>query len=224
MPSFDVSLIDKNDSGRGIQFTIQNGQYCREGDSNRQLIVKLQCPDSRGYEFDPEQEAKSIINETVLESETCIYELSLESPLACPFQCISSKGDNTYAVCGSHGICASDPSANAIRCICDAGWTGIRCNVIDSGMSTTGNPETTGNPQTTQSSSDNNNNGGGGGGDGSSSNGVYIGLVIGIVVLFIAIFAGWTYWKKWKQEGQIGYARQLNDGGLIGDNGVEAGQ
>lgn len=201
MPSFSVGLLDKNDSGRGIKYTIENGEYCDEGDSNRELIIQLQCPDTRGYEFDPEQEAKSIINETILESTTCIYEIKLESPLACPFQCISpnTNGDK-YAVCSSHGICASDPFANAIRCICDDGWTGIRCNIKGSDIKTTSAPS-----------------------NDSSNNGVTIGLGVGITILVLIILGVFLY-IRWKKKQEVKGFSQMDDGGLIGDNGVEAGQ
>ena len=204
MPSFNVTLLDQNDTGRGVIFKIQNGQYCDEGERNRELNVQLRCPDTRGFDFDPQQEAKSIINESILESETCIYNIELESPLACPLQCISksSSSSSKFSVCSSHGICASDPQAMQVRCICDDGYSGITCNL---------NIATT-----TLSPSTNDNN--------KSGKGLGIGLGVGISLVLIGVIGVFIYLhiKKKREVGQ--YGNMLGDENLVGDDGVESAQ
>lgn len=211
MPSFEVSLIDTEDAGRGVVYRIRNGEKCDEGKRNRELNVRLICPDTRVSEFDPEIEAQNVLNETVLESETCLYELSLESPLACPLQCINEQEDSMqnqdgsdgriYQVCSSHGICASDPEAKQVRCICDDGYEGMTCQ---------------------QKSGSDNGGGNGGGhgrndidnGEGVNGNGVGIGIAVSVILLMLGVVGAWYYVQRRKRM-VTAYGDLMSDGGLI---------
>eukprot|EP01083_Nonionella_stella_P272125 922566_1 len=207
MLSYGIELIDANDSGKGVIFKIMNGQYCDEGARNRELNIKLECPHTSGYEFDPYEEAQKIKNESIFESDMCIYEIEWKSPLACPFNCISKgvgQNANKYSVCSSHGICASDPQAQQIRCICDAGYTGIVCEKKSSAISTTKS---------------------GGNGNSGGNNGLSIGLGVSISLLVLIVAGGFFYLQRKKKIalGQIsGYIQ--GDGLIQGQSGVEAGQ
>merc|ERR1719273_1989756 len=98
---------------------------------NRQLSVSLKCPDSTKTEWDGD--LARAITESVTESPTCHYQLTFESPLACPRQCIVSYGSK-YAVCSTHGICAADPNAGRSHCLCDDGYGGDLCQNLVSGV------------------------------------------------------------------------------------------
>jgi len=76
---------------------------------------------------------KKIVNETVLEHPTCDYIATLSTPLACPTECIvaDETSPDLYSICNSRGVCAADPVANRVRCLCYVGWTGDTCNEVD---------------------------------------------------------------------------------------------
>ena len=70
------------------------------------------------------------------EEHNCEYNISIETALACPYECITDAYDNStgefvsdqFTVCSGRGICAADPSAGIVRCLCDSGWSGADCN------------------------------------------------------------------------------------------------
>ena len=87
LPAYSVELIDPDDAGKGVIFTILNGQWCTMGGRgirNRELRVKLECPDDPRIEFDPQAHVKQFQNSVVEEIDTCVYEVSIVSPNACP--------------------------------------------------------------------------------------------------------------------------------------------
>ena len=54
---------------------------------------------------------------------------ALETAVACPYQCIVEKDImeqekhlKEFTVCSGHGICAADPFAGFVRCLCDDGY------------------------------------------------------------------------------------------------------
>ncbi len=92
------------------------------------------CPDSNRDFYEPSSELE--FSATVEES-NCNYTLTIETSLACPYDCISEdttddKGER-FTVCGGKGVCATDPNAGFVRCLCDDGWTGVGCSVVDTG-------------------------------------------------------------------------------------------
>ena len=87
MDEYSVELLDPDDAGKGVVFTILNGQWCTvngQGVRNREFRVKLECPDDARIEFEPQSHVKQFQNSVVEEIDTCIYEVSIASPNACP--------------------------------------------------------------------------------------------------------------------------------------------
>lgn len=82
--------------------------------------------------------------ETVLESETCTYDIFVNSALGCPAECPrvpTADGSKSY-ICSRHGVCDFDAEARNARCFCNEGWTGNDCSQpagpAPSGLSATG--------------------------------------------------------------------------------------
>jgi len=140
MLEYTKELLDPDDAGKGVVFTILNGEWCDVAGRNRELRVKLECPDSPRIEFEPDYHRNALNEETVTEIDTCIYELAVVNPLACPTSCVDEMNLEMFAVCGTHGICEADPYANGVdnypngslRCLCDDGYQGDQCESINS--------------------------------------------------------------------------------------------
>eukprot|EP00487_Bulimina_marginata_P005280 TRINITY_DN22997_c0_g1_i1.p1 TRINITY_DN22997_c0_g1~~TRINITY_DN22997_c0_g1_i1.p1 ORF type:complete len:155 (-),score=1.53 TRINITY_DN22997_c0_g1_i1:111-575(-) len=94
--------------------------------------------DDPRIEFEPGVHQTSINAAAVEEIDTCIYELAVESPLACPNRCISRMNIEMFSVCATHGICEADPFGNGdakypngtLRCLCDEGYQGLICENV----------------------------------------------------------------------------------------------
>jgi len=135
IPEYTKALLDPDDAGKGVVFTILNGEWCDVVGRNRELRVKLECPDDPRIEFEPGAHYNDVQSEAVEEVDTCIYELAVATPLACPTRCVSRVNLEMYAVCATHGICAADPYGagtenypnGTLRCLCDAGYNGTIC-------------------------------------------------------------------------------------------------
>ena len=80
LPEYTMELLDPNDAGKGVVYTILNGEYCAEYQRNRELRIKLECPDDSRIEH----VEGGFSDSTVTEIEKCIYELSYITPVACP--------------------------------------------------------------------------------------------------------------------------------------------
>lgn len=63
-----------------------------------------------------------------MEYPQCVYTVSYESALACPWDCIKTSGMQ-YSVCSGKGICVADPNAGKSKCLCDDYWSGDFCDV-----------------------------------------------------------------------------------------------
>eukprot|EP01083_Nonionella_stella_P246041 854695_1 len=139
MPEYNIDLLNPNDAGKGVIFTILNGEWCPSVGRNRELRIKLECPDDNRIEFEPGVHQTQIQHETVTEIDTCIYELAVISPNACPNKCVSRMNLEMFAVCATHGICEADPYGNGedkypngtLRCLCDDGYMGDICEQIN---------------------------------------------------------------------------------------------
>merc|ERR1719461_58577 len=105
-------------------------------------MVHLICPRDFSAVFDPYTETAVEVYEYVEEEATCIYEFEMESALACPIQCLTNAShtevddEQAFTVCSQKGICAADPEAGFVRCLCDEGWTGPNCNTKDTATPT----------------------------------------------------------------------------------------
>jgi len=143
LEEYTMELLDPDDAGKGVVFTILNGQWCAPTygfpGRNRELRVKLECPDDARIEFEPDSHTTQFKNSVVEEVDTCIYEVSIVSPNACPNRCVSRMNLEMYAVCATHGICEADPYGNGddlypngtLRCLCDDGYKGEICEEQD---------------------------------------------------------------------------------------------
>lgn len=217
LPSSSVSLLDTSDSGRGVVYSIENGEPCEDEGRNRRLDVTLRCPSTLRESFSPEQEARSVFDEAVLESDTCVYEIEIESPLACPLQCIegidvdrytassSSSSSNSYtkngtfSVCSNQGICASDPAASMVRCLCDQGWTGRTCNIRTSDIETTASGDSGGSTKKS-----------------SGGNGTAIGLGVGIAIVALVVVGAFLFIQRRKKMMAVnGYGNMEREVGLV---------
>eukprot|EP00485_Elphidium_margaritaceum_P020255 CAMPEP_0202726916 /NCGR_PEP_ID=MMETSP1385-20130828/184857_1 /ASSEMBLY_ACC=CAM_ASM_000861 /TAXON_ID=933848 /ORGANISM="Elphidium margaritaceum" /LENGTH=437 /DNA_ID=CAMNT_0049393145 /DNA_START=31 /DNA_END=1344 /DNA_ORIENTATION=- len=139
-PEYRKELLDPDDAGKGIIFTILNGQWC--GHKNREMRIKLKCADDPRIEFSPNTMQQYISSQLLEEPDTCTYEVVYETPLACPNKCVSTITSSMYSVCGTHGICEADPYGlgpdaypnGTIRCLCDDGYTGDFCEELSIGV------------------------------------------------------------------------------------------
>eukprot|EP01084_Bolivina_argentea_P257331 433532_1 len=128
MPEFSVELYDEDNAGKGIKYSILNGEWCPGPVSkNRELQITLICPDDNRIEFEPGKDGTQILTEEVDEYPPCTYSLVVESPLACPNKCVSRMNLEMFSVCATNGICVSDPEAEKVRCLCDDGYAGSIC-------------------------------------------------------------------------------------------------
>ena len=84
LPEYNRTLLDPDDAGKGVVFTILNGEWCESVGRNRELRVKLECPDDPRIEFEPSAHKQAVSEAEVDEVDTCIYELAVKTPLACP--------------------------------------------------------------------------------------------------------------------------------------------
>ena len=55
-------------------------------------------------------------------------------------RCITNTTDaenkEAFTVCSQKGICAADPNAGFVRCLCDSGWKGVYCDERDTSQPT----------------------------------------------------------------------------------------
>merc|ERR1719384_857453 len=72
---YKMELLYPDDAGKGVVYTILNGEWCPIKGINRELRIKLECPDDPRIEFEPSA-VNNIQNEAVEEVDTCIYELA----------------------------------------------------------------------------------------------------------------------------------------------------
>eukprot|EP01084_Bolivina_argentea_P001980 3653_1 len=132
----------KYDPARGVSMVFYDGSYCESSGKNRQFITNLICPKDQFKTYSSNSESEINEYEYVEEDDKylCSYEFTQESAVACPFQCITNStktnGDIIFTVCNGKGICAADPNAKMVRCLCDNGWKGIDCNIKDTIMPT----------------------------------------------------------------------------------------
>ena len=84
LAEYKKELLYPDDAGKGVIFTILNGEWCPSVGRNRELRVKLECPDDKRIEFQPGIHTDNVEASVVEEIDTCIYELAVVSPLACP--------------------------------------------------------------------------------------------------------------------------------------------
>eukprot|EP00490_Sorites_sp_Unknown_P022666 CAMPEP_0114671162 /NCGR_PEP_ID=MMETSP0191-20121206/40693_1 /TAXON_ID=126664 /ORGANISM="Sorites sp." /LENGTH=353 /DNA_ID=CAMNT_0001930351 /DNA_START=289 /DNA_END=1350 /DNA_ORIENTATION=+ len=128
MPDFYVKAYDNNDAGKGITFELNNGQYFNAYDGskgNRHLVINMVCPDTNRYKII--QSLQDTLTEKIEEFPIGTYTIEFESPLACPTECLTTYGTDEVGVCSGKGICATDPYAKKIRCLCDHGYQGTKC-------------------------------------------------------------------------------------------------
>eukprot|EP01083_Nonionella_stella_P257873 882146_1 len=147
---YNIELLNPHDAGKGVTFTILNGEWCESVGRNRQLRIELECPDDSRIEFIPHS-APQFESFPVQEIDTCVYQLAIQSPNACPNRCVSRLNSEMFAVCATHGICEADPYGHGrdrypngtVRCLCDDGFTGSMCDQPYSEIPTTTTTPTT---------------------------------------------------------------------------------
>ncbi|ETO13601.1 hypothetical protein RFI_23768 [Reticulomyxa filosa] len=102
-----------------------------QNQGNRQFTINWLCPaTNRSYTLEEEQIITTYVEET--DAHYCGYNLNIETALACPYQCLTETGNNPtyYSICSGHGLCAADPIAGSVRCLCDSGFEGDRCESV----------------------------------------------------------------------------------------------
>lgn len=126
------------DPARGVSVRYTDGGYCGMVDGeplNREFLINLICPTNPGIDsaiaYSSSTTDVLISNISVVEISICEYEISIESLLACPYQCITEE-DGVESVCSGQGICAVDPELGFVRCLCDDGMDGIECTEVES--------------------------------------------------------------------------------------------
>ncbi len=124
------SLYDKDEPATGASVTFGKGGYCAASGENRKFTFNFVCPDSNREFYNPADELK--FETTVSESDehACDYSITVETTLACPYECLTKESDEGFTVCGGKGLCAADPNVGFVRCLCDDGWTGNGCSEV----------------------------------------------------------------------------------------------
>eukprot|EP00483_Globobulimina_turgida_P003173 UN03178 len=140
----------------------------------------------------------------------------MTSAIACPYQCITNTTDSenkeAFTVCNQRGICAADPEAQFVRCLCDEGWTGVFCDQIDSDEPTVSptEPPTIGREAAATK---------------SSSKGGFVAVICILVVVILVIFGiGYFVYRNQKlkisqQEDEISF-HKMSDKGIVGKDTV----
>ena len=208
------NLYDELDSARGITINYQDGTWCGSRGINRGFKISLVCP-----EDDEEDAAPNINEEAFVEEDTedyCEYTMEIKTTIACPYQCRTSEivdGKMEYSVCSGKGICAADPNAGFVRCLCDDGWTGINCDELDTPQPSISHTLSPSKGPTTKPSryptlgvrvvnvtipidAQGNNNG-------STGTGKTVTIVILVVVIIVFMVIVYFGYKKFKQREQV---------------------
>jgi hypothetical protein len=129
------------DPARGVGILNVDGGFCSASDSsgnplNREFLINLECPNNpRAYRSPTSAADARSFDSRVIETADCRYEITIESSLACPYQCVTSDAQDPTlkTVCSGKGMCAADPFAGFVRCLCDDGVTGADCGLYASG-------------------------------------------------------------------------------------------
>jgi len=114
-------LYDVTNPSRGLVMQYTGGDSCGGSPNLRSLKLWLLCdPGASG----------DISQELVVEAPgSCIYEIFVRTPYACPAECAVNKDANGNTVlCNNHGFCEYDPIASNSRCFCNDGYGGSDCS------------------------------------------------------------------------------------------------
>lgn len=134
--SYNHSLLDPLNPAKGMILTYTKGGYCASSQANREFAITFQCPTTARsyYNLSVVKSFSDLVEESDIEK--CSYSMTWETPLACPYECITTTTESTHSntkiisVCSGRGICAADPEAGFVRCLCDDGYTGNDCSQI----------------------------------------------------------------------------------------------
>lgn len=106
--------------------------------------------------------------------------------------------EEAFTVCSQKGICAADPNAGFVRCLCDSGWKGVYCDEIDTPQPTE-MPTMAPTPTTVK------------------KGGYVATIVILIIVFLVVVGVGYYIYRNQKiriqqQDAELGRFRELDDG------------
>ena len=90
---------------------------------NRSFSLHFECAPDPDNTFDGQEEP-------VWESNSCHYDVFIQSIYGCPTECTDidvASGRAPTSICSGHGICAYDTIASGARCLCNDGHDGSRC-------------------------------------------------------------------------------------------------
>jgi len=210
-----------DDPARGLTLLYQHGAWCGAAHDNRKFMVNLVCPRDASAVFDPYTETEVAVYEYVEEVSTCVYAFTMESAIACPYQCItngtteSDPHAHAFTVCSQRGICAADPEAGFVRCLCDDGWTGVYCDERDT-QSPTLQPTTTtatkGSVTTPSSASITPQTASVDAVNGKSNTSLVVSIVVLVVVICVVLSVGFIVYRNQKmrisqQEDELAFHR-----------------
>ncbi|CAE7870598.1 unnamed protein product, partial [Symbiodinium sp. KB8] len=122
-------LLNPNDPAMGFSLTYSGGDTCEGYDGNstehevlrRSIRLDFICDTSEGG-FSQ--------NATVIESETCQYNLVIKGRQGCPLNCpVVKAGFGEQRLCNEHGVCDFNAKTGQAGCFCNKGWQGGDCTI-----------------------------------------------------------------------------------------------
>jgi hypothetical protein len=115
-------LYDTTNPAKGVFLQYLGGDVCPGTGKARTLRIWLLCYNDANNI--PDQEI-------ILESDSCYYEIFVNSAYGCPAECPTVKDPSTgnAFLCANHGVCDFDAAINKPRCFCNEGFTGDDCTV-----------------------------------------------------------------------------------------------
>lgn len=114
--NYSWSLVDSLNPARGVVLHHGAGDNCGSGGGEREVFITVLC---KRHGQEPRI---GIVSEPF--TNTCDYELTIESHAGCPVECPVVN----EVLCAGHGVCGPDNDLKTTRCYCNTGFGGADCS------------------------------------------------------------------------------------------------